>query len=69
MTDGVTDDIIWIQGTRMAWLDTRLGLLKNEKTHTSDICFVYIISYIYIIYLICILYNVYITYISKVKSV
>ena len=61
MTDGVTVDIIWIQGTRMPWFDTRLGHLK--KKYTSDICSIYLISYIYIeyifMYIIYLIYNIY----------
>ena len=33
MTDGVTDDIIWIQGTRMPWFNTRLGPEKRKTIH------------------------------------
>ena len=56
MTDGVTDDIIWIQGTRMPWFNTRLGPEKRKK-HTSYKCIIYLMCYIYCIYLICILYD------------
>ena len=31
MTHGVTDDIIWRQGTRMPWFKTRLGPEKRKK--------------------------------------
>ena len=31
MTDDLTDDIIWKQGRRMPWFDTRLGQLEKEK--------------------------------------
>ena len=30
MTVDLTDDIIWKQGTRMPWFDTRIGHLKKE---------------------------------------
>ena len=30
-TDGVTDDIFWIQGTMMPWFNTRLGPEKRKK--------------------------------------
>ena len=56
MTDDLTDDIIWKQGSRMPWFDTRLGHMKKEKNYISDICVIYLICYIYSIYLICILY-------------
>ena len=32
MTDDLTDDIIWKQGTRIPWFNTRLGHLKKEKS-------------------------------------
>ena len=76
VTDGVTDDIVWIQGTRMPWFNTRLGAEK-EKKDTSYICIIYLICNIYCIYLICniyciylicILYISYIAYICRVKS-
>ena len=67
LTDGVTDDIVWMQGTRMPWFNTRLGLIK-EKKNTSYICIMYLICNIYCIYLICILYILYIAYICSVKS-
>ena len=67
LNDGVTDNIIWIQGKRMSWFNTRLGL-KKEKKHTSYICITYLIYNIYCIYLICILYILYIAYICSVKS-
>ena len=47
MTDGVTDDIIWIRHRRMPWFKTRLGHMKKEKD-------------IYLIYGLCILYLIYI---------
>ena len=51
MIDGVTVDIIWIQGTRMPWFDNRLGHLKKKKC-TFYICSIYLISYIYIVYIL-----------------
>ena len=74
MTHGVTDNIVWIQGTRMPWFNKRLG---PEKKHTSYICIIYLICNIYgrypicniyCIYLICILYILYIAHICRVKS-
>ena len=66
MTDGVTDDIIWIQGRRMPWFNTRLGPEKRKKyivyMYYKSIC------NIYYIYLICILYILYIAYICRVRS-
>ena len=55
VTDGVTDDIVWIQGMRMPSFNTRLGL-EREKKHTFYICIIYLICNIYCLYLICILY-------------
>ena len=43
VADGVTDDIVWIQGTRMPWFNTRLGHLKKENVY---ILYMYYISYI-----------------------
>ena len=43
MTDGVTDDIVWIQGTRIPWFNTKLGDLKKEKQ--AYILYMYYISY------------------------
>ena len=42
MTDGVTDDMVCIQGTRMPWFKTRLGPEKRKKY----ILYMYYISYI-----------------------
>ena len=42
MTDGVTDDIVLIQGTRMPWFNTRLGPEKEIKAY---ILYIYYISY------------------------
>ena len=67
MTDDVTDDIVWIQGTRITWFNTKLGPEKRKK-HTSYIYIIYLICNIYCIYLICILYIFYIAYICRVKS-
>ena len=67
MTDDVTDDIVWIQDTRMPWFNTRLGPEKRKK-HTSYISIKYLICNIYCINLICILYILYISYICRVKS-
>ena len=70
MTDGITDDIVWIQGTRMPWFNTRLGPEKRKKD-TSYIC----IINLYVIYIIYILYAYYIFYIlhkyveSKVSGI
>ena len=73
VTDGVMDDIVWIQGTRMPWFNTRLGHLKKEKKfYKSSICIIYLMYNIYCINLICILYILYITYIyveSKVGDI
>ena len=67
MTDGVTDDIDRIQGTRIPWLNIRLGPEKRKK-YTSYICIIYFICNIYCIYIICLLYILYIAYKCRVKS-
>ena len=64
VTDGLKDDIVWIQGTRMPWFNTRLGA---KKKHTNYICIIYLICNIYCIYAISILYILYIAYICRVK--
>ena len=66
VTDGVTDDIVWIQDSRMPWFNTRLGHLKKCINHTF-VFYIICIYYIYRIYVICILYILYITYIYRVK--
>ena len=67
VTDGVTDDIVWIQGTRMPWFNTSLGP-EIRKKDTSYICIIYLICNVYLKYLICLLYILYIAYICRVKS-
>ena len=57
MTDGVTDDIVWIQGTRMPWFNTRLGPEKRKKS-------LHLIYELYILYVIYIVYTLYAYYIS-----
>ena len=44
VTDGVTDDIVWIQGIRMPWFNTGLGLEK-PKRKKAYILYMYYISY------------------------
>ena len=56
MTDGIKDDIVWIQGRRMPWFNTRLGPEKKS------IHLIYVL-YIYILY---ILYAYYISYILHI---
>ena len=47
MTDGLTEVIFWIQGTRMPWFNTCLGPKKK-----AYILYMYYISYmIYILYI------------------
>ena len=63
VTDGVTVDIIWIQGTMMPWNDTKLGHLKKEKN-------VHLIYVLYILYLIYIyIYIVYILYLHEIPYI
>ena len=57
MTDGVTDDIFCIQGTRIPFFNTRLGLEKRKKsTHL-----LYVLYILYVIYIVYILYAYYIS--------
>ena len=69
MRDGVTDDILWIQGTRMPWFNTKLG---SEK---KSIHLIYVLYILYVIYIVYILYAYYISYIlhkyveTKVSSI
>ena len=44
MTDDLRDDIIWKQGMRMPWLDTRLGHLK-KKVYILYMCYISYILY------------------------
>ena len=67
MTDGFKDNIVWILGARMPWLNTRLGPEKRKK-QTTYICIIYLTCNIYCIYLMSILYILYIAYICRVKS-
>ena len=58
VTDGVTDDIVWIRSTRMSWFNTRLGPEKRKKSYIlymyykSYMYYILYISYMHIIYLI-----------------
>ena len=61
VTDGVTNDIVRIQGTRMPWFNTRLGPEKRKKR-------IHLIYVLYILYVIYIVYILYIAYICRVKS-
>ena len=53
LTDGVTDDIVWILGTRMPWFNTKLGFEKS-------IHHIYVLYILYVIYIVYILYAYYI---------
>ena len=33
VTDGVRDDIVWKQGTRIPWFNARLGPKKRKKAY------------------------------------
>ena len=60
VTDGVTDDIVWIQGTRMPWFNTRLG----SETKSIHLYMYYIYYMLYILYIsyMHIIYIIYFTY-------
>ena len=56
MTDDLTDDIIWKQGTRMSWFDTRMGHLKKEKSiHLICLLYILYIAYIYVRSKVCVI--------------
>ena len=62
MTDGVTDDIVWIQGTRMPSFNTWLVPKNREKSiHPINVLYI-----LYLIYIVCILYAYYISYIFHI---
>ena len=62
VTDGVTDYIVWIQGMKMPWFNTRLGHLKKEKS-------IHLIYVLYILYIIYIVYTLYAYYISHILNI
>ena len=53
--DGVTDDIVWIQGMRMPRFNTRLGPEKVKSIHL-----IYVLYILYVMYIVYILYAYYI---------
>ena len=59
MTDGVMDDIFWIPGTRIPWINTWLGPEKRKKS----IHLIYVLFILYVIHIVYILYGYYISYI------
>ena len=61
MTDGVTDDIVWIQGTRIPWFNNRLGPEK-EKRIKAYILYMYYISYMLYIWYISYMHIKYLIY-------
>ena len=73
VTDGVTYDIVWLQGTRMPWFNTRLGPVKRKKEESIHL--IYVLYILYVIYIVYILYAYYISYIlhlyveSKVSGI
>ena len=56
VTNGVTDDIVWLKGTSIPMFNTRLG---PEKRKTS-IHLIYVLCILYVIYIVYILYACYI---------
>ena len=70
MTDGVTDDIFWIQGTRMPWFNTRFGPEKEKSIPLLYVLYIlYIIYIVYILYIIYIVYILYAYYISNILHI
>ena len=59
MTEGVTDEIVWIQGTRMPWFNTRM-VPENRK---KSIHLIYVLYILYVKYIVYVLYAYYISYI------
>ena len=68
MNDGVTDNIVWIEGTRMSWFNTRFRPEKRKKSMHN----IYVLYILYVIYIVYILYAfyiyIYIAYICRVES-
>ena len=64
LTDGVTDDIVLIQGTRMPCFITRLVSEKRKKK--KCIQHIYVLYILYVIYIVYILYAYYISYILHI---
>ena len=61
VTNGVTDDIVWIQGTRMPKFNTRLG---PEKRKSQQV--IYVLYILYVIYIVHILYAYFISYLLHI---
>ena len=59
VTDGVTDDIFWRQGTRIPWFKTRL--VPEKKNKRKSIHLIYVIYILYVIYIVYIVYSYYIS--------
>ena len=62
VTDGVMDDICWIQGTRKPWFNNRLGPEKRK----NSINLIYAFYILYVINIVYILYAYYISYIFHI---
>ena len=71
VTDGVTDDIVWLQGKSMPLFKTGWVLKKEKKKKRKQL--IYVLYILYVIYFVNILYAyfiyIYIAYICRVKSV
>ena len=61
MTDGVTDDIVWIKGTRMPWFKTRFGPEKRKRIHLIYVLYILYVNILYISYM-HIIYFIYCIY-------
>ena len=64
VTNGVTDDIVWIQGTRMPWFNTRFDPEERKKGKSTHL--IYVLYILYVIYILYILYAYYISYIMHI---
>ena len=73
VTDGVTDDIVWIEGRKMPWFNTRLGIEKRKKEksiHLIHVLYIlYVIYIVYILYAYCTSYILHIYVESKVSGI
>ena len=58
VTDGVTDDIFCIQGTRIPWFKTRL--VPKKRIKEKSIHLIYVLYILYVIYIVYIVYSYYI---------
>ena len=61
MTDGVTDDIVWIEGDRITGSIPGRVLKRGKSLHL-----IYVLYILHVIYIVNILYAYYISYILHI---